>query len=74
MVALATDTGSEPEPVVDPTRTVHVELLMRRGIHLLEWLDLGALAGSGRHEFLFVAAPLKLHGATGSWLRPIAVT
>jgi len=74
MVALGTDTGSEPQPVIDPTRTVHVELLMRRGIHLLEWLDLEALAGSGRREFLFVAAPLKMRGATGSWLRPIAIT
>lgn len=74
MVAFGSDSGTEPEPIMDWTRTVHVELLVRRGIHLLEWLDLEGLAGSGRHEFLFVAAPLKLRGATGSWLRPIAVT
>ena len=74
MVALGSDTGSEPQPVTDWDRTVHVELLLRRGIHLLEWLDLEGLAGSGRREFLFVAAPLKIRGATGSWLRPVAIT
>jgi kynurenine formamidase len=74
MVAFGSDSGTEPQPVADWSRTVHVELLMRRGIHLLEWLDLAALAGSGRHDFLFVAAPLKVRGASGAWLRPIAVT
>jgi len=74
MVAFGSDSGTEPEPVGDWTRTVHVELLQRRGIHLLEWLDLEAFAGSGRTEFLFVATPLKIRGATGSWLRPVAIT
>jgi kynurenine formamidase len=74
MVAFASDSGTEPQPVTDWERTVHVELLTRRGIHLLEWLDLEALAASGRHEFLFVAAALKLRGASGSWVRPVAIT
>jgi kynurenine formamidase len=75
MAVYGSDTGgTEPQPVADWTRTVHVALLVERGIHLLEWLDLRALAASGRSEFLFVAIPLKIRGATGSWIRPIAVT
>lgn len=75
MAAYGSDTaGTEPQPVTDWARTVHVELLAERGIHLLEWLDLEALATSGRAEFFFVAAPLKISGATGAWLRPVAIT
>jgi kynurenine formamidase len=75
MAAYGSDTGgTEPQPVNDWSRTVHVALLVERGIHLLEWLNLRALADAGRTDFLFVATPLKIRGATGSWVRPIAVT
>ncbi len=78
MAVYGSDTGgTEPQPVADWDRTVHVELLTRRGIHLIEWLDLDelgrALGEAGRTDFLFVATPLKISGATGSWIRPIAV-
>jgi kynurenine formamidase len=53
---------------------VHVELLVERGIHLLEWLHLNELAQAGRGDFLLVASPLKIRGGTGSWLRPVAIT
>jgi kynurenine formamidase len=36
-------------------------------------LELQALAQTGRHEFLFVAAPLPIVGATGSPLTPLAI-
>ncbi|HET8785429.1 MAG TPA: hypothetical protein VFM38_07325, partial [Candidatus Limnocylindrales bacterium] len=78
MILYGSDTGgTEPQPVADWTRTVHAELLVRRGIHLLEWLDLDPLATRlaerDRAEFLLVVLPLPLVGATGSWVRPIAV-
>jgi kynurenine formamidase len=53
---------------------VHRLLLVERGIHLIEMLDLETLAADGVAEFLFVAVPLKILGATGSPLRPLAVT
>ena len=53
---------------------VHVHLLFERGIHILEVLDLEELARERVYEFLFLAVPLKLVGATGSPLRPLAVT
>lgn len=68
---------TEPVPVADWNRTVHAELLVHRGIHLLEWLDLdplaAALAPLGRTDLLLVVLPLRIRGATGSWVRPIAI-
>ena len=52
---------------------VHRLLLVERGIHIIETLQLEELAADGVAEFLFVAAPLKLVGATGSPLRPLAL-
>jgi kynurenine formamidase len=53
--------------------TVHIELLVRRGIHLIEHLRLEQLTADGCHEFLFVVAPLPVVGATASPVNPIAI-
>jgi kynurenine formamidase len=45
---------------------VHVELLVKRGITLLEHLVLSKMAADRCHEALFVAAPLLVTGASGS--------
>ena len=50
---------------------VHRLLLVERGIHIIEVMNLAALAGV--HEFLFVLAPLNIVGGTGSPVRPLAV-
>lgn len=52
---------------------VHRLLLVERGIHIIETLQLEDLARDRVSEFLFVAAPLKLVGGTGSPLRPLAL-
>jgi kynurenine formamidase len=52
---------------------VHRLLLVEHGVHIIEMLDLEQLAESGRHEFCFVLAPLRITGATGSPVRPLAV-
>lgn len=54
------------------TLPVHRRLLVEAGINIIEVMDLGALGASGVTVFGFVAAPLKLVGATGSPLRPLA--
>lgn len=51
----------------------HVHLLVEQGIHIIETLNLEDLAADGINEFLFIAVPLKLSGATGSPIRPIAL-
>jgi len=61
------------EKVPDPAMPVHVHLLVENGIHIIECLNLEALAAARVREFLFVALPLKIRGATGSPIRPIAV-
>jgi len=55
------------------TQPAHIELLMDRGVHIFEALDLEGLAARAPDRFLFVALPLRLEGATGSPVRPIAV-
>jgi kynurenine formamidase len=67
-------TSADPHPVPDQQDTVHEELLIKRGIHIIENLYLEDLVHDGVREFLFVCLPLKLQGATGSWVRPIAIT
>lgn len=61
------------EHVPAPDMPVHVHLLVESGIHIIEALDLEALARDRVYEFLFVAAPLKLRGGTGAPLRPLAL-
>ncbi len=52
---------------------VHQLLIRDFGIPLLEGLMLDPLVASDRHEFLFIASPLPIVGATGSPLAPVAV-
>jgi kynurenine formamidase len=53
--------------------SVHVALLVERGVTLLEHLVLAELAADGCHEFLFVVGGLKVTGAAGSPINPIAI-
>jgi kynurenine formamidase len=50
---------------------VHKALLVRRGIYLLEFLDLSRPAADEAWEGLITVAPLKVTGATGSPINPI---
>jgi len=52
---------------------VHQIALVVNGVHLLENLKLDQLAASGVSEFAFIMQPLKLQGATGSTVAPVAV-
>ena len=61
------------DPATGTSLPGHVLLLVRAGIHIIENLWLEELAADGVHEFGFVCLPLKLRGATGSPVRPIAV-
>ena len=64
--------GSDTAPfefTPSPEMRVHVHLLVESGIHIIECLNLEELASAGAKEFLFVAAPLKIRGGTGSPIR-----
>jgi kynurenine formamidase len=74
MAVLGTDTtGTEPLPFADPAQTTHRAMLVERGVHLIENLDLEAPARDQVSAGLFVALPLKITGATGSWVRPVLI-
>jgi kynurenine formamidase len=57
----------------EPSLPVHQELIARNGVHLIECLNLEELSQDNVYEFLFIAIPLKITGATGSPIRPIAL-
>jgi kynurenine formamidase len=61
------------EKVPDPAMPVHVHLLVESGIHIIECLNLEELAAERVYEFQFIAAPMKIRGATGAPVRPIAI-
>jgi len=65
--------GGPPDPDLGVTLPGHILLLVRAGIPIIENLNLEALAAAKLYEFLFVCLPLKMRGATGSPVRPIAI-
>lgn len=56
-----------------PTLPVHVILLVRNGIYIIEAMNLERLAADRVYEFLFMVSPLKIRGGTASPVRPTAV-
>lgn len=79
VIATGTDTDTyEVQPAPDPgtpanPQPVHTHLLIERGIYLFESLHLEELAAAQAYQFLFVALPLKISGATGSMVDPVAI-
>jgi kynurenine formamidase len=52
---------------------VHAMMLIQHGIYLIENLELETLAAARAYEFAFIVQPLKIKGATGSAVAPIAI-
>jgi kynurenine formamidase len=52
---------------------VHRALLVERGAHIIEALDLEALCAAAAWSFVTVVAPLRLRGGTASPVRPLAL-
>lgn len=79
VVATGSDTETyEVQPAPDPgspanPQPVHTLLLIEHGIYLFEGIYLEELAQHKAYEFLFMALPLKIAGATGSMLDPVAI-
>jgi kynurenine formamidase len=53
---------------------VHVRLLQQLGVHLIEFLDLRELAADGVSQCLLAVAPMRVAGASGCPVNPIAIT
>jgi kynurenine formamidase len=77
--ALGCDSNSDTAPPVTEGVgfPMHVLTLTAMGVHLLDYLHFGELPAvcerEQRWEFLFVGAPLRIGGGTGSPLNPIAI-
>jgi len=52
---------------------VHIELLVKRGVTLMEHLKLAELAADGCHEFFLSVGALPVTGAAGSPINPVAI-
>jgi kynurenine formamidase len=65
------EVNPNPDPKIGSP--VHQILLAVNGIHMLESLKLDELAAKRVYEFAFILQPLKLKGATGSTVAPMAV-
>ncbi len=52
---------------------VHRYLLVKNGVTHLENLYLEDMAANRVYEFLLIVTPLRMLGATGSWVHPIAI-
>ena len=76
MLLGADNFGVESFPSKDPVNfvPVHTYLLAEQGVSLLEVLWLEELAKDQVYEFLFIASPLKMRGATASPIRPLAIS
>jgi kynurenine formamidase len=70
---MAWDVPNERDPETGATLFAHVYLLPKKGVYILENLNLEELARDRRYSFAFIGVPLKLRGATGSPLRPLAL-
>ncbi|MDP8925571.1 MAG: cyclase family protein [Actinomycetota bacterium] len=80
-LAVGTDTSAvealpPPEQLDDGTsfNPVHVYLLVRQGVHILEYQNLEDLASEGTYKFAYILGVNKIKGTTaGTVLRPIGM-
>lgn len=70
---MAWDAPKDIDPDTGATLFAHIHLLTRKGIYIIENLDLRVLAATKSHAFAFIGIPLKFQGATGSPIRPLAL-
>ena len=75
MLLGADNFGLESFPSTDKENfaPLHTYLLGQRGVSFLEMVWLEELAKDKVYEFIFIASALKLRGASGSPVRPIAI-
>ncbi len=79
IAALGSDGNNDtaPSPVDGVDFPIHVLAVNAMGVHLMDYLTFEDLARQcermRRWEFLFVAAPLRIDGGTGSPLNPLAI-
>lgn len=71
----ADNLGVEAIPSGDSSNWLpgHTYLLAQWGVMFIELLYLEDLSAAGVHDFLFIGLPLKIRGASGAPVRPMAI-
>ena len=62
-----------PASLEESFQAVHTYLLAEAGVPILEVVRLDELAADRLYEFAFVGACMRIRGATGAPMRPIAL-
>jgi kynurenine formamidase len=70
---MAWDVPDVRDPESGATLFAHYYLLPQKGVYIIENVNLEELARDRQWTFSFIGIPLKLTGATGSPLRPLAL-
>src|ERR1700688_1963793 len=67
--------ATDPLPFEFPGEALpmHIAMLTKAGIRLMENINMEEIVNNRVYEFLTIAAPLKIRGATGSPLRLLAL-
>jgi kynurenine formamidase len=69
---LSWDVPKSTDPETKSKFAAHLFLLARKGVYIIENLNLEDLSSHKVYEFLFVGSPLKFKGATAGLVRPLA--
>lgn len=71
----ADNSALEQMPANDPEnwQVVHTYLLAEAGVPIMELVDCEEISREQMYEFAFIGASLKIRGATGAPLRPLAL-
>ncbi len=74
MQVLCSDYASiDPVPLSNYDDSVHLNMLYKKGVYLIEGIYLEELAKENILVFFIICSPLKFTGCSGSWVRPIAI-
>ncbi len=65
--------GSDASLDAPPDFPLHADLIMKNGIYNLEFMDFSSMENEKQYIFLFLITTLRIKGATGSPVRPLAV-
>jgi kynurenine formamidase len=68
--------ATDPLPYEFPGEALpmHISMLVKAGIRLIENVNMHEIVDKKIHEFLAIATPLKIKGGTGSPIRLLAIT
>ncbi len=74
MRVLCSDYASiDPVPLSNYDNSVHLNMLYRKGVYIIEGIYLEELSKENILVFFMICSPLKFTGCSGSWVRPVAL-